>query len=216
MKIGVTLLFKEKQINTIKGVLKSTVVDFYSNNLIESTKIISNKIKDYYNYEYLGINDLFVVSGDPERGELLGRNTYYELDSLNKAKSLLPNDDYSLDRDTVSSTFNCSIVYFCENNDGEKFAISILSIVNSSLENLIPEIESLANSIDFVQKIKSNSLENLKKIDFIGIEDICEVDLKFNVFQSFYSDFNSEEDLEDELMSSKEIKDVLDDIIADW
>lgn len=216
MKIGITILFKDnKDPLKINGILKSTVIELYGNNLKEAAQNIGNNIAEFYDFKYLGINDLFIVSGNPKAGELLGRTTYYEIDSLKEVKALLP-DNYSLNRDSSSNLFNCSILYFCQNNDKDKFCISVLSIVKSSIENLPTEIETLAQSDTFLAKIKSTSIENIEEIEYIGIEDICDIDLKFNVFQSFYMDFEFEEELKEELLSDKEIKEILDDIVADW
>ena len=210
MKIGATFLFKNNNSQKLKGVLKSVVID--ANNMIESTKIISDKISNYYNYNYLGINDLFLVSGEAKSGELLGRTTYYELNSLEKSRSLISSNKIMLNDENISKTYNCSLVYFCE-NAVEKFTISVLSIVKSNNHEIIFDVESLAENVEFLRKIKSNSLEEIKEIEFIGIEMICNIDLKFGVFQSFYSDFDIIEDIKDELLSNEEITEILADIL---
>jgi len=210
MKIGVTLLFKDKNSQNLKGILKSVVID--ANDIMESAKLIGDKISDYYKYDYLGINDLFSVSAEPQVGELLGRTTFYELDNLDKSKSLINENELFLEDDNTSKMFNCSLIYFCENDD-EKYTISILSIAKSNNKEIISYAESIAKSNIFIKKIKSNSLEKITKIEFIGVEAICEIDLKFNVFQSFYSNFDSLKVIKEELLSNDEIEDILEDIL---
>lgn len=211
MKLGVTLLFKDENVENIKGVLKSTVIDSTFNNLKNSTANIGCKIANDYNYSYFGINDLFVVSGEPKTGEFLGRTTFYDLDNKIKSTSLVTSK-FSTTGFSLSKTYNCSIIYFCENFDNEKYTISVLTVVNSLNGEIFNIINEIANSSSFIDKVKSNSLEGLKSIDFMGIEEVNEIDLKHNVFQSFYSDFNNEEELKEELLSNEEIKEIAEDI----
>ena len=214
MKIGATLLFKDKNNQRLKGVLKSVVIDSNINDIMKSAKLIGNEVSSYYKYDYLGVNDLFSVSGEAKEGEVLGRTTFYKLNSSEESESLIMNKDLFLDKGSISKMFNCALVYFCENDD-EKYTISVLSIVKSDNERIIFDVESLAKSNTFLEKIKSNSIENINKIEFVGIEEVFEIDLKFNIFQSFYSDFASIEIMKEELLSNDEVAEVLGDIWDD-
>lgn len=64
----------------------------------------------------------------------------------------------------------------------------------------------------FKNKIIDISLDNLIKLDFIGIESIDEIDLKFNVFETLYSDFENLEQLTDKIISQTELNEELKDI----
>jgi hypothetical protein len=193
------------------------VIDFDFQDIHQNLSKISYSIENYYNYKYLGINDLFVVSDYPKEGEFLGRITFYDVDTLEKTEPLL-NDTYSYKLDTSNEYFNCALIYFCVFDNGERFAISVSTILNSLKDNLFTKIKYLASSSDFTEKIKNQSLDGIKKIDYVGIEDICDIDLKFGVFQTMYSDFITIEDMEDEIMSNEDIKDMLKDICrrAKW
>lgn len=213
MKVGVTLLFKEKESNNVKGVLKSTVIDSDASDL---HKLANNKgleIASHYNYEYLGINDLFTVSGEVKNGEVLGRATFYDLNDIEKSKSLISNNNFAYNPETASKSFNCSLVYFCQNINKESYTISILSILESvTINEVYTMAKSLAINNDFINKIKSNSIDDLHELEFIGIEDICDIKLDFNVFQTFYSDFETISALKKELLSKDELEDFLEDI----
>lgn len=213
MDIGVTLLFKENDRNIIKGVLKSTVIDANTETFIDAAKELGSQIAKYYDYKYLGINDLFTVSGKVENGEILGRATFYELDELDKSETLTSNNNYSFNTKTELNSFNTSLVFFCENNDNEKFTITVLSKFDSKNNEVLLDANKLGNNALFHEKIKTTSVEEIENIKFIGVEDICDIDLKFDVFQSLYSEFDDIEILEDELLLEDELKELIEDII---
>lgn len=211
MNIGITLVFKEKETQVIKGILKSLVLDVDLKNIDKFVIDSAKKIEKYYNYRYLGINDIFVVSKKGiKEASLLGRTTFYDLDSTAKSKSLVSND-FSFNDATDHNTFNCSLIYLCESNN-EKFTISVISVVNSTVENVIDKVISISKQPSFLNEIKNNSIHEINKLNFIGIEDICDVDLRFNIFQSFYSDFDTIEILEQEVLSKEEINEIIEDI----
>ena len=111
MNTGVTLLFKIKNSQEIKGVLKSLVIDTSTQDFFESVLDIAKKIEKPYDYNYLGLNDIFVVSGIAQEASLLGRTTFYELNELSKAKTII-SKEFSYNDSTELKTFNCSLVYF--------------------------------------------------------------------------------------------------------
>lgn len=212
MKLGVTLLFKDKNTEGTKGVLKSTVIESASGRIMEDAQNIGGEIAEHYNYTYFGINDLFTVSDKPKVGEFLGRTTYYELDEYSKSKNLI-DDDFSLDELSESNVFNCSLIYFCENADDEKYSITTLTIIESSNNNLLEKALEIGNRKEFKDKVKSNSIDNIESIKFVGIESINSIDLKYDVFQSFYSDFENDKVLKAESLSTEEIEEIEADII---
>lgn len=203
--IGATLLFKKKDIEIISGILKSTVIVVNEKSAENEIQQKGLEIANFYNYEYIGVNDVFYVSGDVVEGEILGRTTYYDLNTLRKAKSIVSND-FSFDSDSNSQTFNCSLVYFCENSKGIKFTISAVTILNSSANSIIENANLTAKNPEIIRKIKTSSVENIVSALFVGIDDIGETDLKYKVFQSFYADFENIEDIKQEVISNKELK----------
>jgi hypothetical protein len=211
MKIGVTIVFKKIEPLKIKGVLKSTIVDFNMNDLTRSILSVGSEIAKANDYVYLGVNDIFIVSGTATEGQIMGRTTFYELDTIKKSKTLL-HSDFSYDENTSFKFFNCSLIYLCKSKQNEKFTLSILSIVNSSTDEVISKVELMAQDILFLKKIKLFSIKEIEEIKFIGIADICDIDLKFNVFQSFYNEFDNIAALKKEVLSKKEFELMIKDI----
>ena len=164
------------------------------------------------NYNYLGINDLFSVSGEVKQGEVLGRSTFYDLKSEADAIELVSTNEYSFDLNTLSNDFNCSFVYLCTNENNEYFTITIITVISSSSEKVIDDAKSLGKNVDFQEKIIINSLEKIETIKFIGIEDICDINLDINIFQTFYSEFDNFESLKKERLNFEEIEEIVKDI----
>lgn len=209
--IGVTLLFRKNNTKVISGILKSIVVTSTKTDLKNKIDKQANEISKFYDFEFIGINDVFFVSGQIMQGEILGRTTDYDLDTLPKAKSIVYKE-FSFDDSSKSKHFNCSLVYFCKNFDKDKFAISIITVLNSLASSVIEDANHVANDISFIEKIKANSIEKIESIKYLGIEDIGEVELEFGVFQSFYAEFNDEESLKREIISKDEMFTKLNDI----
>ena len=211
--IGVTLLFKKNNTKFVSGILKSIVVTSTKTDLKNEINKRANEISKFYDYEFIGVNDVFFVSGLIMQGEILGRTTDYDLDTLSKAKSIV-STEFSFDDSSKSKQFNCSLVYFCKNFDNDKFTISIITVLNSSVSSVIEDANHIANDTPFIEKIKANSIEKIESIEYLGIEDIGEVELEFGVFQSFYAEFNDEKSLKDEIISKDEMFSKLSDIYA--
>lgn len=210
--IGVTLIFKKKNVKKISGILKSIVVKSSQKNIKKEIEKKVNEISDFYNYIYLGVSDVFFVSGDIQEREILGRTTYYDLDTIKKAKSLISKELLDNEHEK-EQTLNYSLIYFCKNLNEESFTIVVVTILNSFGDSLIKTGELIGNDVSFIQKIKDNSVEKINSAKFIGINDIGETDLDFNVIQTFYADFKSMKSLEMEIISDKEMELKLDDII---
>lgn len=213
MYIGVTLLFLDSNSNEkVNGVLKSIVLNTDLDSLNDNANTAGVEIGNHYKYDYLGINDVFMVSGKIEPGAVLGRMTYYELDSLKKAEKFLP-EFYSCNPSESLRYYNANVFYFCQNEQGQNFSISILTVVKGSNEELESKIEEIAQNQKFLKLIKDNSLEKLANMDFVGIEDIGEVDLKFQTVQTFYAQFDDLDELNSERISDKEIEIIIKDIV---
>lgn len=211
--IGVTLLFKKNNTKVVSGILKSIVVTSTKTDLKNEIDNRANEIAKFYNYKFIGINDIFLVSGQITQGEILGRTTNYDLDTLSKAKSII-STEFSFDDSSKSKQFNCSLVYFCKNFDNDKFAISIITVLNSSVSSVIEDANNIANDIPFIEKIKANSIEKIESIEYLGIEDIGEVEVEIGVFQSFYAEFNDEKSLKAEIISKDDMFSKLCDIYS--
>ena len=213
MAIGVTLLFKERNNKVIKGIIKSIIVNEI--NSVEYKNTI-DQICDYYDYNFLGINDIFITSELLEEGAFLGRTTYYDLNSIEKSKQLIKQKkDYALNSKTSNENFNCSLIYHCKDFYGETFTVSILTIITSSLPILLKRVTKFVGEVDMKERINKYSIDKIDSITYVGIEDICDVDLKFGVFQTFYSDFETIDDLKAELMSEREINETIKDISSE-
>lgn len=215
MNLGVTLIFKEKHEELVSGVLKSSVI----NAEIENCKNEANKqgkmIADFYNYTFLGINDVFLVSGEVKHGEVLGRTSYYELDTITKAKKNVNNSVYDgLNFDDEFKNFKCSLVFFCQNITNEKYAITVISILENQNKYFKNNLETLGNSKSFQNKIIRMAKDDLRNLEFIGVESIEETDLNFNVFETLYSEFDSINQLTDEQISENDLKTKLKDIFS--
>lgn len=203
--LGVSLLFKENNLKKISGVLKSLVLTVNRVNIEFEINIIASEIADFYDYKFIGINDVFYISGYLEQGAFLGRTTYYELYSKQKAKSIV-SKKISFNDDSASTGFNCSLVYFCSNIDGKKFTISVVTILISCVDKAVDDASLLANSKIFIGLIIKNSVESIKTIEYLGIDEIGETDFKFNVFQTFYADFSKLSDIKKQILSDKELR----------
>jgi len=213
INIGVTLLFKKDNVKVVAGILKSIVVTSTKTDLKNKINNRANEISKFYDYKFIGINDVFFVSGEIIQGEILGRTTDYDLDTTFKAKSIV-SKNFDFDITSKSKQFNCSLVYLCKNFDKDKFTISVITVLNSLSTSVIDDANHIANNTTFMEKIKANSIEKIESIKYIGIEDIGETELKFGVFQSFYAEFNDEKSLEKEIISKNEMLLKLKDIMG--
>lgn len=207
MYTGVTLLFYDEKPDSILGILKSLVLETKKSELVNRANILGKKIASADNYTYLGINDIFIVSGEAKEGEILGRTSYFDYNDIDKAKQLM-NEFHKIE----TGKFLCSLIYFCSNNMGEKFTITVLTILELTTTPLKKQIEKIVNEIKFKNKIVEISVDRIDKIDFIGIESLEKTDLKFNVFETLYSDFDNLEILNEEILSSSDLNSILNDV----
>ena len=211
MNVGVTFVFYEKRTDSIFGILKSLVLEVEKVNFNNKTDEIGNKIANHYGYFYLGINDVFSVTGKTKNGEILGRTTYYEYDKIVKAKTL-KNNFFKNPFDYKINICACSLIYFCENDKGEKFTITVVTIVESEIINFENYIQNIANKEEFKNKIIKISIDGLTKLDYIGIESFKEIDLEFNIFETLYSEFKNLDSLSDEIIQIDNFNIMLDDV----
>lgn len=214
MKIGATLLFKQITKNKVKGILKSIIIsEIKKTKVLKETQDRGQEIATHYEYDYLGINDLFSVSGDIEPNAILGRTSFYDLDSLEKSKTLINKEVLWLEEKDNLIFFNCSLVFFCKSIDEDNYTISVLSVIESSYKEVYNDAKKLGLKQGFQDKIKSNSIEKIVELHFIGIESVCHIDLKFDVFQTFIAEFDNEDELAEELLPDNDIGEIIKDIM---
>lgn len=210
MEIGVTLVFSDKTNNSISGILKSCTVNTSSMNFKQDIESHANKIAEFYSYKYLGINDVFAVSGKAKVGEVLGRITYYDIDTLPKAKKLIRKDMEFLG--DSNKKVSCSLLFFSKDLSESNITISIKTLLLLEKSKLSTSAYELANSNSFKGKIIDISVDGIRELQYVGIEDFQEADLKFNVFETYYSDFSNINELLGEILKFRYLKSKLLDV----
>lgn len=95
---------------------------------------------------------------------------------------------------------------------GEKFTITIVTIVESEIIDFENYIQNIANKQEFKNKIIEISIDGLTKLDYIGIESFKEIDMKFNIFETLYSEFENLDSLSDEIILINNLNIILDDV----
>ncbi|WP_010522080.1 hypothetical protein [Aquimarina agarivorans] len=214
MYIGVTFLYKNNNDNLIEVVLISCIIEIPSikdlTNIDKKAKEISSK----FNYEYLGINDLFHVTGKLTEGEIIGRTSYYELNTFDKSRSLIMDDSFFKNKSSIINKFYCfTTIYFCKNDINQNFTISIKSIFKNNSNNLHQQIHEISKNRTFLKKIISNSIDKIQSIEFVGIEDLYLIDLNMDIFETLFSNINEIQSIEDEIISEKKVKELITDIL---
>jgi hypothetical protein len=213
MHIGITLIFKDEYKN--EGVLMSTVLDFNKQTIFKLSQRKGLEIGEFYGYEYLGINDLFMVAGSVRKNnQILGRNTLYEVNTIKKAiRKTIPSNKLKIKKKHKNLFFyTCSLLFLCSSKSGEDFTISIITLVDNRDKSIFEKINELSKNNLFIEKIKMNSKENIKDITYVGVESFFPTDLKFDVFQKFTSDLQNI-DVDEEILSKVEVLNIIDDII---
>lgn len=218
MNIGITFLFKTKQNYPLEGVLISCVMVFDNEkeDLLSTINTRSKQIGEYLNYIYIGVNDVFYVTGLPKENEIIGRTTHYDFKTVNKSKLLIQtkkNILKELNNSDFHEKFCFSSIYFCENESGEGFTLSIKSIVNTNSIDAFEKVLSTSNKKYFKDKIKSFSVEEINTITFIGIEYIEPINYELNIFEILYGDFENRNSLEEEVITNDNLIDQFNDIV---
>jgi hypothetical protein len=228
MNIGVTLLFSLQEDEIFYGLLKSYVIECKDKNNFHQvvTQKVSGKIKLHFsNQRFLGIEDVFSVSGKAEVGEVVGRSTLYDLQSINQAKGLVKKDsEYSFLQieDNIINPYVCvSILYFYEDNRNTNYTFSVLTLLkNADIKKVVPKAKEIAKSKSFLYKLLKLSANKMyvSKIKYIGIEDIYLVEEDVDNGEAFLVLRNSEIKCEEELLAllptEVEIGEMLNDIIV--
>ncbi len=221
MYIGVTLLYSFTEKEKLRAVLKSYVIDCNEKNQVykKAKEVALTQIKLYYpHYKYLGIDDVFSVSGEISEGEMLGRTSFFELTDKTKAIETLCTGKEDLDVTKYKGKIvNVTLVYYYDGID--KYTLSVLTILNlQSCDDVINRIKYLTESEKMIDNIVSLSVEKIDKtkLTFIGIGEISVIEEDLSQGGSFdvwYSDdYVSEKDMLKILPTSNELKEIVEDV----
>lgn len=221
---GITLLFASEQDSSslVEAQLKSYVVqlaDWKSLNCI--AKDIANDVcKKAFaneNIKYLGIEDIFYVSGIFNQFEILGKSFIPECNTIKKAQELLIEEElYACNKFELSSSskwYLVSLLYFYHDKDiKDKLTISCSTpIYSKSIKDIKELVLKTANKEAFVNKIVTESLDemNFRYLKYIGIENIHLITENPNdngAFQVLYKDFNNIQEIKNILPKESDLK----------
>jgi hypothetical protein len=203
--IGISLLFYREIEQGVEGLLKSYIYNYQKGNDIQEVILNTYKSITHNNISYslLGINDLFKVTRNFEENAILGKITFNEIKTKDKAQKLaLQQKDYpfSEEESIGASFFLCSLIFFYE---GESYyTFTLLTLIRaSSIREANQKILLNMKKKEFIRNLEDffcNNVDFLKKIKFIDFEFISPIfdeEVKENCFQVFYCDFPSKEKL---------------------
>ena len=220
MYIGITLLYSSYEKNKLVGLLKSYTL-FCPNKSIVLSEInrfgtIQAKLKKC---NYLGIDDIYGVSGKATVGEVIGRTSFFELTTIDQASQLnqpLFNLKYNINNNYL---YNCKLLYFYQENVNNGFCFEINTIMYGA--NLkTSKLKNYAMKKSIIYKIIKISLDinNLEKIKYIGVSGVQEIKENINKLGSysiFYNDeIESEKELVSILPSTEELIEMIDDVYS--
>lgn len=176
-------------------------------------KIVTEKVlelRSYFNYEYLGVHDVFAINRDYNQYEILGRNTLYKIDTKEKALKLTRNS-LGQGEPNKEKLYGFSLVYFVTDKK-KSYVVVGYTIVKGRLKNLSKKIMKLGKNKNFYKKLNYLSVEKFKQIEFIGVEDYWPVNSTINEIQTLYSNNERIENLKSLVMKKNELQEKLDEI----
>jgi hypothetical protein len=221
---GITLLFAYMQssYDLIEAQLKSYVISFIDwDNLNYIAKELASKVcenaLENESIQYLGIEDVFYVSGCFKQFEILGKSYITECNTINKAQKLLLDEkNYSFNKSGLSSTsmwyLVCLLYFYHDKNINDKLTISCNTPVYSESIKTIKElILETANKEDFIKKIVTKSLDEMdyNNLKYIGVENIYSIEedpVNNGAFQISYKDFNNIHEIKNILPDESNLK----------
>ena len=220
--IGVNLLFAEEDDKTVIGHLISfilhrhkTFTEIQSKCKNMAKKYITTQKKNKIKVRYLGIEDVFGIVGPIENGALLGKASYFEYDTLSKAKSLIEKPE----------SFYCNYEFnkylaeaiFTAKDDQGLFTISCLALIEEKVSSeAVEKAIKTIKSKKFRGKVRRLDNETLNNLTFIGLrslEDISSKDLMKEPFRWLYSEFTDIKELKEKL-SEKDVEAFYQTVIA--
>lgn len=181
--IGVTLLFYQKKTSNYIAFLKSYILKIKGwNDLQIEIKKIASRNKTL---EYIGIEDVFHVSGTFGEKEILGKSYIDEVTKIKDAKKLLLKQskytcNFQKNKQKGSKWFLFSLIYFYhDKNTGDKLSISCFTpILAVNVKNAKVKIRKFCETESFLKKIVLLKLDRMSytNLKYIGIEDISFVE----------------------------------------
>ncbi|MDR0195379.1 MAG: hypothetical protein LBI73_09670 [Myroides sp.] len=212
--VGVTLVFFEDNGDGIQGILKSLVIETTLESFEEVVINQSKKMAENFGIKYIGLNDVFVVEGVLGDNVILGRSSNYNVNKKYKdieLKSIILKDDMFNEKGMY---YRCNIGYKCINEALEEFIIEIIIVLLLDRTNYKTKI-NVVKETEMKNRIKYMSLDKLLVVEFTGITEICCIDsfdVQNLVFETLYADFKNLKDLQKNVISRKEVKEVLKDV----
>jgi hypothetical protein len=216
--VGITLLYAKKEGKIIEGQLKSYVVNAINWKQLQNAlkDIVQKQTKDA-EIEYLGLYDVFYVSGSFKENNILGKSCIDDLNTKRKSKSLVKKrKDYSCLELKSLKPFKwllVSLVYFYENRQQKDFCtVTCLTPIKSNdLSKVIKKVREVSVKKSFKKKIFRPLIDQMdsKNLSFVGIEDIYVVrenPEKSEAFQTLYSDYKNINALKKMLPGEEELK----------
>lgn len=176
--IGVTLLFFQKGKNNYTAFLKSYILK--SNSWDDLQKEVEQIVLADKKLTYLGIEDIYYVSGSFKENEVLGKSYIDEIVKIKEAKNLLlKQKEYTCNfqiNKQKEKWFLFSLLYFYHDKlSGDKLAISCFTaIFANTIKDAKLKIKAICETESFLKKILPSQLDKMSytNLKYIGIEDI--------------------------------------------
>jgi len=221
--IGASLLFVNRKEKMLEAVIKSYILENSTyQEFIEKVKVLGEKQNRYnrqkrkYDFEYIGIEDIFRVVGPIEEGALLGRMTIWD-QTLQDANALvLQPESFAFHKQLngfYGKWYLAIAIYYVEAKDIEDSrTISCYVLIESTNPSLVvQEALAVAGRIDFQKKIARCDLEglNLDELQFLGFENILVVyeDVKIGgAFLKMCKEYSAMGEIRDLLVDKEELK----------
>jgi hypothetical protein len=209
---GLTLLFAEKANKGWIGYLNSYVVK--ANNwdeLFDEVLMIAKKEifrKDNNLMLFLGIADVFYVSGSLKQFAILGKTYYDEYTQKVESKKLVAKKIQPFSRGWQI----CELVYFYNDDKSRDFfALTCLTLVKANtIKELKEKLKGVVNLTSFKHQIVTKKLDKLNSdlLEFIGIKKVNSLNGKLgeNPFESYIKDVKLLDDILTSLPKINELK----------
>ncbi|RNA63543.1 hypothetical protein D1631_17300 [Chryseobacterium nematophagum] len=213
--IGITLLFYQRKKRNYIAFLKSYIVRIKNwNDLqIKIKKIVSVVER----LEYLGIEDIFYVSGTFKEKEVLGKSYMDEIVKIKDAKKLLLKQDKYTCKFQINKQkekwFLFSLIYFYNDKSiGDRLSISCFTpIFAADVEKAKVKVRKFYETEVFLKKIVLFKLDKMSytNLRYIGIEDISYVEedvKKGGAYECRFKTYRKFEKIKDLQPSTKKIQ----------
>jgi len=213
--IGITLLFYSKRKSNYTSFLKSYVLEIKDwddlQSEIKKITLLNKALK------YVGIEDIFYVSGLFGEKEILGKSYIDEITKIKDAKKLLlKQKKYTCnfqENNQKEKWFLFSLIYFYhDKNTGDKLSISCLTpIFADNLKNAKIKVRKFCETEAFMKKIVLYKLDKMyyTNLKYIGIEDVSYVEEnveKGGAYECSFKTYRKIEKIKDLLPSNEKMQ----------